>query len=75
VTQGGKFDPEGSYTRQFVPELAHMPDKYLFKPWDAPQDVLKKAGVVLGNTYPKPIINLEFSRHRALEAFASLPKT
>ncbi len=75
VTQGEKFDPEGSYTRQFVPELAHMPDKYLFKPWDAPQDVLKKAGVVLGNTYPKPIINLEFSRHRALEAFASLPKT
>ncbi|MBY0461969.1 MAG: DNA photolyase family protein [Alphaproteobacteria bacterium] len=75
ITQGEKFDPEGNYTRHFVPELANMPNKYLFRPWQAPVDILERAGVVLGYNYPKPIINLEFSRHRALEAFASLPKT
>ncbi|MBY0280615.1 MAG: DNA photolyase family protein [Alphaproteobacteria bacterium] len=74
ITQGEKFDPTGHYTRQFVPELVNMPNKYLFKPWQAPADILKRAGVVLGDSYPKPIVSLELSRHRALEAFASLPK-
>ena len=40
VTQGKKFDSEGDYTRKYVPELAKLPDKYLYEPWQAPQDVL-----------------------------------
>ena len=44
-----------------------MPNKYLFKPWDAPDDVLKTAGVVLGKTYPRPIVDLAASRKKALE--------
>ena len=47
-----------------------MPDKYLHKPWDAPKEVLKKAGVELGSTYPKPIADLKQSRQRALDAYA-----
>ena len=39
VTQGQKFDAEGRYTRHYVPEVADMPDKYLFNPWEAPADV------------------------------------
>lgn len=72
VTQGEKFDKEGEYTRRFVPELKDMPEKYLYKPWEAPEDVLKEAGVVLGETYPKPIVDVKASRERALEAFQSL---
>ena len=72
VIQGEKFDPAGQYTRHFVPELAQLPDRYLFRPWEAPADVLKKAGVVLGENYPKPIVSLSDSRKRALDALASL---
>lgn len=75
VTQGQKFDPAGEYTRRFIPELAGLPDKFLFNPWDAPADVLKRAGVVLGETYPEPLVGLKPSRERALEAFKSLPKS
>lgn len=74
ITQGEKFDSEGTYIRRFVPELAQLPNTYLFKPWEAPESILKEAGVELGTTYPRPIIDLAFSRKRALEALSSLPK-
>uniref|UniRef100_UPI003BAC90F5 cryptochrome/photolyase family protein n=1 Tax=Stappia sp. TaxID=1870903 RepID=UPI003BAC90F5 len=68
-SQGEKFDPDGDYTRRWVPELANLPDKWLFKPHEAPSDVLKDAGVRLGHTYPRPIIDHRSARERALEAF------
>lgn len=72
ITQGEKFDPDGSYIRHFVPELKHLPQKYLFAPWTAPLSVLQQAGISLGNTYPRPIIDITSSRSLALEAFASI---
>ena len=72
VTQGLKFDPDGSFIRKFVPELATVPTKFIFQPWEAPQTVLAKSGVKLGEDYPEPIVNLKTSRDEALEAFASL---
>jgi deoxyribodipyrimidine photo-lyase len=72
VTQGQKFDPSGEYTRRYVPELGLMPDQYLFNPWEAPGPVLEDAGVVLGETYPHPIVDLKESRNRALEAYATV---
>lgn len=72
VTQGEKFDPDGIYTRRFIPELQHLPLKYLFKPWEAPASVLKQADILLGQNYPKPVVNLQNSRQKALDAFARL---
>lgn len=72
VTQGKKFDPQGLYVRHFIPELSEMPDKFVHNPFDAPDDVLGKAGVRLGDTYPEPVVELKASRERALAAFKSL---
>ncbi len=72
VTQGEKFDALGEYTLKYVPELANLPKKYLYKPFEAPSEVLEKAGIKLGETYPLPIINLKDSRAKALAAFKSL---
>jgi deoxyribodipyrimidine photo-lyase len=72
VTQGEKFDPEGTYTRKFVPELDKMPNEYLFKPWQAPERILKKCKIIIGEDYPNPIVNLEESRKAALSAYKSL---
>ena len=70
VTQGIKFDPNGEYTRKYVPELKLVPNKYLFNPWEAPYGILEKAGVELGKNYPKPIVEIKSSRQTALDAFA-----
>lgn len=72
ITQGEKFDPEGRYTRHFVPELSKLPNKFLFKPWEAPDHILKAAGVELGKTYPKPVVKLSISRDRALQAYRTI---
>jgi deoxyribodipyrimidine photo-lyase len=72
VLQGEKFDPEGSYVRRWVPELAKLPDAWIHKPWAAPPPVLAEAGVRLGTTYPRPIVEHEAARQRALEALASV---
>ncbi|MFT5132208.1 MAG: deoxyribodipyrimidine photo-lyase [Gammaproteobacteria bacterium] len=74
VIQGEKFDKDGEYTRRFVPELAKLPNKYLFSPWLAPEQVLEEANVKLGNNYPHAIVDLKFSRERALNAFQSTRK-
>ena len=72
VLQGEKFDPDGAYTRRWVPELARLPDAWLHKPWEAPEAVLRGAGVALGKTYPRPLVEPAEGRARALAALAGL---
>jgi deoxyribodipyrimidine photo-lyase len=72
VTQGKKFDPDGHYVRHFVPELELLPTKYIHCPWEAPDDIAHEAKLVLGENYPRPIVDLKASRERALAAFQSL---
>jgi len=72
VTQSQRFDPDGSYIRRFVPELAALPDRHLHDPAAAPAAVLKQAGIRLGEHYPEPIVDLRSSRERALAAFKAL---
>ena len=74
ITQGLKFDPDGEYTKKYVPELENLPNKYLFSPWEAPKEVLMEAGIELGSNYPNPIVDLKLSREIALEAFATTKK-
>lgn len=69
VLQGEKFDADGIYTKQYVPELSNLPSKFLFKPWEAPELVLKEAGIELGKNYPKPIVDISESRNQALLAY------
>ena len=69
VTQGEKFDPKGDYVRRWVPELGELPGKAIHTPWEAGEDVLRKAGIELGKTYPKPILDHKKARQRALDAY------
>ena len=72
VTQGKKFDADGRYVRQWVPELRRVPDRWLHAPWTAPPEILRDAGVRLGADYPRPIVDHDFARKRALEALATV---
>ncbi|MBS1103356.1 deoxyribodipyrimidine photo-lyase [Gluconobacter sp. Dm-62] len=70
--QAEKFDPDGDYIRQWVPELGRLSGKALFEPWAAGEEELRKGGVILGRTYPRPVVDLKEGRDRALQAFRSL---
>jgi deoxyribodipyrimidine photo-lyase len=72
VLQGEKFDPDGTYVRRYVPELAKLPPSVIHRPWEAPPVLLAGAGVRLGQTYPAPIVEHGAARARALAALATI---
>ncbi len=72
VLQGEKFDKEGAYVRQWVPELRAIPAKFIHKPWLAPTELLAGSGVELGTTYPRPIVDLGETRDAALAAYKTI---
>ena len=74
VIQGFKFDEDGKYTKKFVPELKNIPNKFLFNPWECPDEILEKSGIKLGDNYPKPIIDLKNSRNDALLSYQQIKK-
>ena len=72
VLQGEKFDTDGAYVRRFVPEIAKLPNNLLHRPWEAKPMELAAAGIELGKTYPKPIVDHALARERALSAYKGL---
>ena len=67
IAQGEKFDPEGGYVRRWVPELARMPSRFIHRPWDAPAEVRRAAGLT-EEAYPRPVVDHAEGRARALAA-------
>lgn len=72
VLQAKRFDPLRGYIRQWVPELARLPDRWIHQPWAAPEEILQRAGVELDKTYPRPVVDLGESRKRALQVYSQL---
>ncbi len=72
ITQGEKFDADGEYIRQWVPELSALPNRYIFAPWEAPEEALEKAGVAIGTSYPIPIVEHRVAREAALDAYGTV---
>ena len=65
-SQGEKFDPDGNYVRRWIPELKLLPNRYIYRPWDAGPEVLAKAKITLGADYPLPIVDHATARERFL---------
>lgn len=63
VTQSEKFDPQGSFIRRFVPELADVPDRFIHAPWRMPSP---PAG------YPAPVVDHAQARERTLARYGRL---
>ena len=69
TSQSERFDPEGAYVRTWCPELAKLPDRLIHAPDQAPVEILRAAGVVLGKTYPRPIVDHAEARAAALAGY------
>ncbi len=69
TTQSRRFDPNGTYIRRWVPELAGLDDRTIHDPSTASPLDLMASGVILGDTYPFPLVDHAEARQRALTAY------
>jgi deoxyribodipyrimidine photo-lyase len=70
VLQSQKFDPDGVYIRQWVPELSKCKGLSIHAPWE---DVNSRQ-IYLSTNYPRPLINHLEARTRALAYYKQLKK-
>ncbi|MCX7839683.1 MAG: DNA photolyase family protein [Anaerolineae bacterium] len=69
LLQGVKFDPDGAYVKQWIPELARVPREYIHAPWTMPHEIAQRARVEIGKDYPAPIVDHAIQRERALALY------
>jgi deoxyribodipyrimidine photo-lyase len=74
LLQATRFDPDGTYVREWVPELARLPSEWIHRPWAAPHDLLGQAGIRLGIDYPNRLVDHDQARLAALAALATLKR-
>jgi deoxyribodipyrimidine photo-lyase len=63
--QAKRFDPDGAYVRQWVPELAYLPASEIHEPWRSarpPED------------YPAPIVDHAEARQRTLARYRAVER-
>jgi len=75
ISQSEKFDPEGKFIRRYLPELAALSNQDLHAPWLAKPLVLQGAGVVIGKTYPAPVVDHAQAREETLLRYAVVKKS
>jgi len=75
ISQSEKFDPEGKFIRRYLPELAALSNQDLHAPWLAKPLALQGAGVVIGKTYPAPVVDHAQAREKTLLRYAVVKKS
>ena len=64
VKQGYDHDPEGTFVRTWVPELANVKSPLIHEPWKLSPLELREAGIEIGRDYPERVVlHLEAVRH------------
>ena len=64
LRQAERYDPEGTYVRRYVSELADVEGSVVHTPWKLPDEVRARLD------YPAPIVDLAEGRRRFLDARA-----
>jgi deoxyribodipyrimidine photo-lyase len=70
VLQSEKFDPEGAFIKEMLPELGRLTGSAVHAPWTLTPLEAAASGFRLGVDYPAPIVDHAEARVRALALYA-----
>ena len=51
MSQSNRFDEEGKFIKQWVPELNSVPSAYIHSPWDMPKEVAADCGMQIADKH------------------------
>lgn len=69
ILQSQRYDPQGEYIKQWLPELKNVTPQYIHEPFRMPMDEQERVKCQIGKNYPYPIVNHYEARNRAMQAF------
>jgi deoxyribodipyrimidine photo-lyase len=72
LKQAIDLDPRGEFVRRWVPELAGVPDEWIFMPWAIPESLRPEFGLSGENDYPMPFVDFEIANRIAKADIAAL---
>ncbi len=72
LRQSERFDPGGCFIRQYLPELAAVPDRFIHAPWRMNAAEQSACGVIVGRDTPQPVVEHDTARQRTLERYAAV---
>lgn len=74
VKQARDLDPQGEFVRRWVPELAAVPNEWIFMPWAIPESLRHEFGLHGDSDYPAPMVDFE-QAHGTVKAEITVLRT
>jgi deoxyribodipyrimidine photo-lyase len=69
ILQSQKFDPDGTYIRRWLPELAGVPQKFIHTPWTMPLEIQRQNGCLIGQDYPTPMVDHHLAKTQVIALY------
>lgn len=71
VKQSLEHDPEGIFIKEWIPELSHVPVRFIHEPWKLSTLEQKEYNCIINTDYPEAIVDINKSGKRARTLFWS----
>ncbi|CAL2063946.1 deoxyribodipyrimidine photo-lyase [Tenacibaculum sp. 190524A05c] len=74
VKNGQEHDPDATFIKKWVPELAHLPTPFIHEPYLMTPLDQQFNNCIIGEDYPEPIVNIKENRKRASDILWNMKK-
>ncbi len=75
ITQSERFDAEGTFIRNYLPQLAAVPTQFIHAPWRMDENAQMACGVFPGKNYPLPLVEHTQARQLTLARYAVVKRS